>query len=319
MRLSWRILPVLGAITLSMALLSPGQLAAQSGTWSYSFPGGSWSNPGNWVDGNIASGTDATADFSTLALTADNAADLDTSFTVGNLIFGDATVPPASNWTLDNLGIAENVLTLATSTGTPSITVNNKTATITAVLDGTQGLSATGAGTLVLSGANTYSGGTTIPSGMHVVAANTSALGTGSVTLSGGTLKITAQGNDLNLSGFGGSGTGWTVNSDNISTAPFPSANVLQLTDNHANQARSAYYNTPVPIANDTRLGSPPTIYILPREAKRAKGSPSSLAPTAAGRLRWTASPAGWATDSATAPAMDWLAERHQVSRSLST
>jgi hypothetical protein len=48
-------------------------------------------------------------------------------------------------------------------------------------------------------------------------------------------------------SGFGGTGAGWTVNSSGTSSAAFPSANTLQLTDN-TDGARSAFYEKPVPI-----------------------------------------------------------------------
>ena len=56
-------------------------------------------------------------------------------------------------------------MTLADSSGTPSITVNNETTTISAVLAGTQGLTKTGAGTLILNAGDTYSGSTTVSGG----------------------------------------------------------------------------------------------------------------------------------------------------------
>lgn len=68
------------------------------------------------------------------------------------------------------------------------------TATINSVLAGTDGLIKSDLGTLVLSGANTYSGGTTINGGT-LEAANNAALGTDSVTVDntanqGATLKV---------------------------------------------------------------------------------------------------------------------------------
>ena len=116
-------------------------------------------------------------------------------------------------------------------------------------------------GTLTLGGTNTYSGGTTISSGT-LIAGQSASLGTGAVTLSGGTLRILPS-PSATISGFGGNGTsfpagnntsvsqnGWTVNSNNIGTAPFTATNVLQLTDNNTSEARSAFYNSPIPIGN---------------------------------------------------------------------
>ncbi len=252
---------VAGSLALAIGLMASSHRASAqtNGTWTKTASGGLWSAAANWSGGSVASGTGATADFSTLDITSDNTVHLNSSFTVGQLAFGDLSA--SNNWTLDNNANSANVLTLAVASGTPTITVNNQTATISAVVAGSQGLAASGAGTLVLSGANTYGGGTTINSGARLVAANTSALGTGAVTLNGGTLRVTAAGGDLNLAGFGGSGTGWTVNSDNIASSPFPAADVLQLTDNNANQARSAFYNTPVPIVRGTTGFSTSFIY----------------------------------------------------------
>src|SRR5262249_55401592 len=130
-----------------------------------------WSNANNWVANTIADGAGATANFSTLPLAAaaNPVINLDSSRTIGQLIFGETT-SNANTWLLANNGIPANILTLDNTggVGQPSIIVKNQTANISLVLAGTNGVvlnSATGASpTLVLSGANTYSGTTVINS-----------------------------------------------------------------------------------------------------------------------------------------------------------
>src|SRR5205814_1768698 len=71
--------------------------------------------------------------------------------------------------------------------GANALTVNNTAGTITlgGVISGTGSLTQNGiSGTLLLSGANTYSGGTTLTSGSLTIA-NASALGTNNLTLAG--------------------------------------------------------------------------------------------------------------------------------------
>ncbi|MCX6928978.1 MAG: chitobiase/beta-hexosaminidase C-terminal domain-containing protein, partial [Verrucomicrobia bacterium] len=123
--------------------------------------GGSWPATSNWKDGLVPGARDVTADFSTLTLSSPTYVTLDGSRTVGNLIFGD--VGNANTWELDTGGLG--VLTLAVSSGTPTITVNNQTTTVGAVLAGTQGLIKAGAGTLQMNVAGAYTGGTTITNG----------------------------------------------------------------------------------------------------------------------------------------------------------
>ena len=81
---------------------------------------------------------------------------------------------------------------------------------VSSELNGAGSFTKSGAGTLVFSGTNTYSGGTTITAGVLTVG-TTTALGSGAVTLTGGTLNLNGQtiGNDLTLGAgvIDGSGT----------------------------------------------------------------------------------------------------------------
>src|SRR5262249_25620789 len=150
--------------------------------------GGSWALPGNWD--SLPNAPDAIADFSTLDITSDAIVTLDGNFTVGNLLFGDASA--SNNWII-NAGSPAGTLTLAVTTGSPTINVVNQNATINAVLAGNQGLTKSGNGTLVLGTNNTYTGGTTLNSGTLAIN-SAGALNTGALTINGGTLDNSSAG-----------------------------------------------------------------------------------------------------------------------------
>jgi autotransporter-associated beta strand protein len=160
--------------------------AAGNGTWSNP-AGGNWATAGNWSGSAIANGQGKTADFSTLDITGDTTVHLDTPLTIGSLTFGDTAPASAAGWTLDNNGFAGNALTLSVFAGSPTFTVNalgaGKTVTVSAGLAGTQGFTKTGAGTLVLAGSNTFTGGVTINAGTLEVT-NNSLSTAGLVTMS---------------------------------------------------------------------------------------------------------------------------------------
>ena len=138
----------------------PVAQAQQSGVWT-NLVGGSWANSANWGAGAIANGTDSIANFSQLNLSAAPTVTLNGAQSIGSLIFGDKG--NTYGWTL-NTG-SGGPLTLAVSSGSPIITVNGQTTTVGLVLDGTQGLTKDGAGTLVLTNANTFTGGLTVSNG----------------------------------------------------------------------------------------------------------------------------------------------------------
>jgi autotransporter-associated beta strand protein len=134
-------------------------LAQTNGTWTLD-GSGNWSNPANWAGGNVASGAGSIADFSTLDINGDHLVTIDAPFTIGTLLAQDATTP-SNNWTLGGAG----PLTLDNGGNQPVLDIINQALAISAPVEGTNGFSKTGSGTLHLSGACTYSGTTTLAAG----------------------------------------------------------------------------------------------------------------------------------------------------------
>ena len=143
---------------------------------------GSWSD----ADWNANGQTGQTfANSSAVQLDAANSPTLtlDQNVTVNSIDFnGSMTVAGSNTITLNG----EKRITVANADDTATIS-----APITAQYD--NGITKTGAGKLSLTGANTYTGGTTI-SGGTVSVNNVNALGTGAVTLDGGTLDASPAG-----------------------------------------------------------------------------------------------------------------------------
>jgi len=118
--------------------------------------------------------------------------------TINNITFGTAQ---ANAVTLSGGG---GSITLAGTT--PTIQVNNTTNTIGAVLAGTAGMTKAGAGTLILTGANTYTGTTTISGGGTLQVGNGT---TGSINGTTGTaLTFNAGGGTFNVREAAGSTQG---------------------------------------------------------------------------------------------------------------
>jgi fibronectin-binding autotransporter adhesin len=131
------------------------------------------------------------------------------SITVTNsgIWFNGITYSPAAASSFTILG---GTLNLSGSTPTINVSTTGSAATISAIIQGTAGLVKSGNGTLVLSGANTYTGTTTISAG-RVNVTGTGTLGSSSsVTLAdvaGATLDFTGASGSKNIGLLSGGGT----------------------------------------------------------------------------------------------------------------
>ncbi len=181
-------------------LLVTPSLWAATDTWTQLVSGnasGSWNTAANppWSTGALPTAT-ATADFSQQTLTADSTVTLDASQSINALIFGNTAGSPANNWILSPGTPSSSILTLGGTT--PTITVNalgtGKSATISSILAGTTAWTKAGAGTLILSGANSFSGTpTTLSAGTLQIGngGTTGSLGTsGNVTVTGASTTL---------------------------------------------------------------------------------------------------------------------------------
>ena len=197
---------------------------------------------------------------------------LATPLTYGNVAAGGSTTIPlaiagtgAANGPFANVGALANS---GVNTYTGAMTINAAGATIgtTAAADsltlsggigGAGALTAKGPGTINVGAVNTYGGGTVVNATGTVIGGSTGAFGTNTLTLNAGTVRVSTFGNST-VSGFGGTGTGWTLNgAGNF----FPSGpNVIQITDNPggASAARSSIPQSAIsPAVSVLQLPSP--------------------------------------------------------------
>lgn len=169
---------------------------AANGTWN-SNASANWSDTSRWAGGVVANGVDATATFGSV-ISRNRTIRLNTSRTIGGISAQDTS----HNYTITG----SNTLTLDVTTGIPTLdVVSGRTLRINPVIAGTDGLAKVGAGTLRLTGTNTYSGGTTLSAGTIRVD-STSALGStsGALTVHGGTVDLRRNISVGNVTGTGG-------------------------------------------------------------------------------------------------------------------
>lgn len=214
-----------GALSTGIVLIFLTALATKAATYTWQVTGNkNWNNAANWSpSGSPTTVAGDVVDASTFDLTAAATFNLDNGTTtldrtVGTIIFGDTNASNSTtfNWTVSaNGGAGSNPkLILATVIGSPTIQINNGTTTMNVVLDGTQGFSKTGAGTLLLANAgNTISGGITLSAGTLAFA--TGALNNNTITVAGtSALTWNTAGDVTDLSGkiILGNGSTLTLN-----------------------------------------------------------------------------------------------------------
>ena len=203
---------------LQLTLAQAGALA----TWTNGGATGNWSLASNW-SGTGTLPPQAAGDSATFGATAPGTVNLDANKTVGGLTFNNASAftlssSNSSTLTLDNTGSGVTItattgshaiqtavafnysVTVATASGTQLTIAGN-----ISEVSGTRSLTKTGSGTLVLSGTNAYSGGTSINAGV-LEFSSSSSLGTGTTLALGaaatnGTLRY-ASGNTADISGL---------------------------------------------------------------------------------------------------------------------
>jgi autotransporter-associated beta strand protein len=227
---------IAGAGTIAVAKSGSGTLTLGA---SNTFTGGVTINAGTLVVGNAGALNSATpnavvfgaSSTGTLTLSGHNV-------TVGGLTTNAVTGTPL----VQNASAAPAILTINNSASNTYAGVIQD-----GIGAGALSLKKNLSGALTLAGVNTYSGGTTLLAGT-LISATTGSLGSGPVTLNGGTLRVLPAGNSLTVTNFGGNGNGWTVNNAGIAGTPITN-DVLTLTDGSNNEARSAFFNTPQPFA----------------------------------------------------------------------
>jgi autotransporter-associated beta strand protein len=178
-------------ITLTLSLTAPSAFAQTNGNWTGGGASGIWGGIGNWESNNIATGANSTATFNNSYGTYANPYNIivNTDRVIGNINFTGTLYDISID-----LQTATRSLTLDVTSGAPTITVAtaNRTLTITAPIEGSDGLTKAGAGTLRLTGSNTYTGNTTISAGILSLGNSTALQNSALNTLSSVTGNSTA-------------------------------------------------------------------------------------------------------------------------------
>ncbi len=185
-------------------------------TWTNVAPG-TWSTGANWLGGvapAAGGSTNGLLVFNTGPYAGTSTHNLTGTFSLGRLSFGSAlpSMSLGGNPLAFNVNSSSQPQMIQNSAG--AITVSNNltiisgttvsgsgsgSLTLAGIISGTGSLTKTCSGNLMLSGVNTYSGGTTVSSGAFTLG-NKNGFGTGVVTLAGGVAFET--------SGFEGNGAG---------------------------------------------------------------------------------------------------------------
>lgn len=192
-----QLIPGILAAALAFALgVKPAQ-AQTNGTWTGAAGSGIWGGTGNWTSSIVATGTGATASFTSEYTSTQNVA-INTARTIGNITFTDTTSSHDVNL---NVHTTAFDLTLAVSTGSPQINVtqSGRTLTINNRVAGTAGLTKLGVGTLTMAHTgNTYTGTTIVSAGNLLVGANAPSGAVGALGNSTTEVQLGAAGGSSN-------------------------------------------------------------------------------------------------------------------------
>ena len=204
------------------SLLAISSASAADGTWDNN-SAGNWTDIANWLgDAAYASGTDSTATFGDF-ITADRIVTLNAPITIGNITASDIT----HNYTISGA----NILTLDRSSGIPTINVTSgRTLTIGSEIAGLDGLQKSGLGTLSLTGTNSYTGTTTITSG--ILQLNFSITGAPTSNIISNSSVLSLGGGQLTVTGKASTTTSQTFASTSVTGGANTIANIANATAN---------------------------------------------------------------------------------------
>ena len=174
---------------------------------------GNWSGGSNWDSSLVPNGSGQTATFSQTGDLTETIT-IDDSPTVGTLALG-STADSSTEYVFTG-----GTLTLSTS-ASGVVCVSGGTQTIISSIIGTGKVIQNGSGTLILSGSNSYSGGTFVNAGMIVATSSDALPDDGSLTIgSGGTLVFDPS---FSLSSFAAA----PASVSSVSPVPEPSSFVM--------------------------------------------------------------------------------------------
>jgi autotransporter-associated beta strand protein len=197
---------LLGLLLLRAAATS----RAASGSWAVA-ASANWSVAADWANNTVADGAGNTATFNLLSMSSAPTVTLDTSRTIGNLVFGNSTAANGAIWTIGGNSILtlDNSGSTSTITCWPLLAAGNSAATISAPLGGTLGFTKRGTGALWLGGNNSGLSGTCIIAAGCVYNYNALGLGTMNVSIASGSFLAFWIGGsfsqNLTLNGVGAS------------------------------------------------------------------------------------------------------------------
>lgn len=273
-------------------MLTANQVSAIDGYWTNP-GGGTWGTVGNWdaADG-IAGGADSTAYFGfalEAAISPNASFTFSSSETIGNLCFTTQSGP--SSWSFNSSG---GSLTLDSTFGPSQITVTSPLlqVSLNVLVAGTGGVEKDGAGTLVLSAKNSYTGPTEVNGGDLDV---TGTIGGGGVQVGNGTLNGSGTINGPVVIGPGGNlvlgGAPMTIN-NSLTLAPGSTTTVV-VTSPNAGPAvvglSSITYGGTLIVSNlsGATLGQTFSLF----NSAKSSGSFSQILPPPGPWLRWRMDP----------------------------